>query len=90
MTFRGVVQNGRVVLTDGELPDGSVVRVELVAKRASAASRTKTAKSKRVKRLPKAVTNAFGMWKDRADLSGTAVEAVAKLRTLSRSRRRAR
>lgn len=90
MTFRGVVQNGRVVLTDGELPEGSVVRVELVAKRTTGATRAKTAKSKMAKRLPKAVTNAFGMWKDRADLAGTATEAVAKLRTLSRSQRRAR
>lgn len=64
MTYRGIVQNG-VVIIDGDKPDeGTVVEITPVAKEGES-----------VAELP-----AFGIWRDRKDLAADGAEASNQLR----------
>lgn len=64
MTYRGVVQNGVVVMNKGAtLPDGAVVEVSLIEEDGS----------------PFQTHPAFGIWRDRTDMTDS-VETSRRLR----------
>ena len=80
MTYRGVVNNG-VVVIEGEKPaDGTVVEITPVVP----VTPKLTPASEHVENL--ADLPAFGMWRDRTDLPADSAEAARVLRELAERR----
>lgn len=73
--FRAVVRDGMInINTHGELPDGTVVEVSPVRRRASKSSTRRVMKPAKAAKMAKSKTNPLlelaGIWKDRPDWKG--------------------
>lgn len=87
MTFRAVVRDGMInINTHGELPDGTVVEVSPVRRRARKTSTRSARKSTKATKTAKTKANPLlalaGIWKDRPDWRGkSTLEIQRELRT---------